>query len=300
MTNAYVIGVDIGGTSIRIGASDGSDELIHLQKIPSASIFTGADSVENLIGFLKDYIRELPEGKKVSAAAIGFPSTINRERDTVMQSPNLAGLDNIPLKTMLEEELGIKVLIEKDVNLLYCHDRKVLNLSRKGVHIGIYFGTGIGNAIFIDGKPLTGKDGAAGEIGHIPLVPGGKLCGCGNRGCAECYAGGKYLVELINTKYPGELISELFVRHAESPEIQEFVENAARVVATETNLLNPETIVLGGGVLNMKGFPKDLLEEKIRSCSRKPYPEENLEIYYSKDEVENGVRGAVEYARERS
>ena len=54
MTNAYVIGVDIGGTSIRIGASDGSDELIHLQKIPSASIFTGADSVENLIGFLKD------------------------------------------------------------------------------------------------------------------------------------------------------------------------------------------------------------------------------------------------------
>ena len=79
-----------------------------------------------------------------------------------------------------------------------------------------------------------------------------------------------------------------------------FVENAARVVATEINLLNPETIVLGGGVLNMKGFPKDLLEEQIRSCSRKPYPEESLEIYYSKDEVENGVRGAVEYARERS
>lgn len=298
MSTGAVVGVDIGGTNIRIGTSENGSRLTRFRRTSSKEVLTGKESLHNLTALLKEYIREELDGELPSAICLGLPATIDKARNMVIQAPNIKGFDGVPVRELLSTELHTTVFVEKDVNLLYCHDRNVLQLGREGIHVGIYIGTGIGNAIFINGLPLAGKDGAAGELGHIPFVNNGKVCGCGNIGCSECYAAGKYLVELIETKYPGEFVGDLFIRHPESSELREFVTDVARVVASEINILNPETVVLGGGVLNMRGFPTDRMLAEIKQFSRKPYPADNLAIYLSSDDVDNGVKGGIAYALE--
>ena len=299
MSVGTVVGVDIGGTNIRIGASEDGIELTHFLRTSSKEVLTGRESLNNLTALLTEYIRTELDGTIPSAICLGLPATIDKARNMVIQAPNIKGFDGIPLRELLTAELGTTVFIEKDVNLLYCHDRNILHLDREGIHVGIYIGTGIGNAIFINGQPLTGKDGAAGELGHIPFVKNGKKCGCGNIGCSECYAAGKYLAELVETRFSGEFVGDLFIRYADSPELREFVTDVARVIAAEINILNPETVVLGGGVLNMKGFPTDRMLAEVKQFSRKPYPADSLAVYLSSDDVANGVKGAVAYALER-
>lgn len=86
-------------------------------------------------------------------------------------------MNNIRLGEELEKVLGIKVALERDVHMLYFWDKYEQKIADDGIGIGIYIGTGVGNAIFINGKPLAGKDGAAGELGHIPMIGGKEQCG---------------------------------------------------------------------------------------------------------------------------
>jgi allose kinase len=195
----------------------------------------------------------------------------------------------------LEGKLGIKVYLERDTNFLFYKDVQAKNLPVKGIAVGIYVGTGVGNAIFVDGKPLLGKDGVVGEIGHIPFLGGEDICGCGNKGCAECYASGRHLSALRDQYFKETVMDDLFSEHRENSVLKDFVDKIACVVATVINILNPEYIILGGGVIGMKDFPKEYLEKCIRIHTRKPYPEQNLSIYYADDTVEDGVRGAIFY-----
>ena len=292
-----VVGVDLGGTNIRMGISCGSGEIdcFRREKVRDFLTEDGEGNAERLADFLAAYISDIGGEKETGALCIGLPATLNRERDTLVQAPNIRGLDGAPLKRMIEERTGIRTVLERDVNLLFYNDMKVMDISQNGINIGIYAGTGIGNSIFINGEPLAGADGAAGELGHIPFGRSEAECGCGNKGCAECIAGGKYLSALQKTRFRDTPIESLFTGQRESREIQEFTDSLARVAATEINILNPDTVVLGGGVLSMEGFPKERLKEAIYEHSRKPYPAETLKIYFSSDAPENGVRGAIAY-----
>ena len=234
---------------------------------------------------------------QVKQIAIGIPATLSSDRKQILQVPNIKGMDGLFLGKELEENLGIPVVLEKDVNMLYYWDKYDKKLSDEGVGIGVYIGTGVGNAIFINGKPLSGKDGVAGELGHIPMIGGTSQCGCGNLGCSECYASGWKLVELKEEYYPNVDMNDLFVKKSNDTVLKNFVDNIACVACTEINILNPDSIIFGGGVINMKGFPKDYLEERLYVHARKPYPAESLEIQYSEDKVDNGVKGAIIFAK---
>ena len=122
------------------------------------------------------------------------------------------------------------------------------------------------------------------------------ICGCGNEGCAETVASGVYLHHLQKTQYPQTEINELFSRHKDEAVLQQFVDDIAMVAATEINILDPEFIILGGGVLDMDGFPKEYLTNRIHYYCRKPYPETNLRLLFSKESQHSGVRGAIIYA----
>ncbi|MBQ9504061.1 MAG: allose kinase [Lachnospiraceae bacterium] len=292
-----IAGVDLGGTNIRLGISNDKGEIKNFkrEKVKSFLREDGQGNAERLADFIAGYIRENGGEKEVAAICAGLPATLNRNRDTLVQAPNIRGLDGAPLKRMIEERTGVRAILERDVNLLFYNDMKELDIPENGINIGIYAGTGIGNSIFINGEPLTGADGAAGELGHIPFGRSEVECGCGNRGCAECLAGGKYLSTLQKTKFKDNPIGSLFIDHGDSSEILEFVDSLARVAATEINILNPDSVVLGGGVVAMEGFPADSLKEAIYEHSRKPFPAENLKIYFSSDAPENGVKGAIAF-----
>lgn len=295
MKTEAIICLDIGGTNCRMGLVDRDMNLTEC-KIVSTEELTEGGLVCSLSRLIREYRAACEPSADIRAISMGFPATIDRGRRRVLQAPNIVGLgENIPICRVLEQELGIPVFLERDVNLLLLHDLQTLGLEKSSTIIGIYFGTGIGNSIYIDGKFLCGANGVAGELGHIPQMKEKVRCGCGNIGCIEPVGGGRRLSELCETRFKGTSIKDIYLLHGDTPELQEQIDAMAVAVATEVNILDPDYVVLGGGLLQMSGFPLELLEMRIREHTRKPYPMENLRLCYARPNQKNGIIGAGLY-----
>ena len=299
----FIIGIDIGGTHLRIGAVDRAGQVSFFEKRESCAVSGEGGSGARLIALIRAYLVQNGLEDRVAAIAIGFPSTVSRDKRIVYSSPNLpldgaGGLDGQDVVALLSRELVLPAFIDKDTNVLLQYDLVRLNLKDKGCTIGIYYGTGIGNAVFLNGKFLAGKHGVACELGHIPYFGSENLCGCGSRGCAETHAGGYVLRNLWRAHYSDEPFSELFLRHGGDARIQNFIEAMAIPLATELNLFDPDQVIVGGGVVEMAGFPMERLLGFLREFVRKPYPGEDFALLRASAAPETGVVGAAYYAME--
>ena len=274
-SNGRIIGIDVGGTNFRIGAVSAEGDVTQFRKIPADEVFSTEDALTDLLSYLTAYRAELAED--IDAVSIGFPATINRERTKVLQAPNLPFMENLPVVPVLSQKLGVPAFLERDVTMALCYDMAKYN-----------------------GKLLIGRNGTAGELGHIPVDGSEIRCGCGNVGCMENLAGGKYLAHLQAARYPDTPVGELFALRGEDEDLRQFVERMAQAIATEINILDPDHVLIGGGVVAMQDFPTDMLSERIYVHVRKPYPANNLEILFTADECEKGVIGAAYYAKMQS
>ena len=297
MAHQYVLGVDIGGTNIRLGLVDEENRLSDYRKVPQESILSGKDTIESLAAYLESYLQECGQGKEIQALVAGIPAAMSRDRSTVWNAPNIRGFSGKNVLSVLQPHFPFPVLLERDVTMLFYYDLYKHQIPHRDIIIGCYIGTGIGNVISVDGKPLVGNDGSAGELGHIPVWDKTDLCNCGNEGCMESHVGGKYLVELQKKEFPDVEIHELFAQRGDAPQLDRYLEHLSLPITTEINILNPAVIILGGGVLSMPGFPREKLEHYIYKHSRKPFPAENLHIVYSDNGGENGIYGSALYAR---
>jgi allose kinase len=294
-----VIGIDIGGTNARIGLVSEDMSLSHFVKVEMNSFYNPNNPAESLRWFIENYINEILNIEKkiqINAIGIGFPSIISKDMTTVYSSPNLPGFNNINIVRKLGEFFGKPIFINNDVNMHLIYEIYKNNLKDKHIILGFYVGTGFGNSIFINGNFLQGKNGVAGELGHIPVFNNNKICSCGNIGCVETLASGKRLIELHHKYFSNTPFEEIFVYHSSNKVIDDFIECIAIPISTELNIFDPDCIILGGGVLQMKGFPMDILESKIKKYTRKPYPHETLQILYADDHQGTGVMGAGYYA----
>lgn len=288
LSDSYTLGIDIGGTHFRLGLVSEAGELFALEK-RSTETLTGGAPTARLGDAILDYMCRNGVEKRVVSVCIGFPATVDKARVTVLSAPNVQGFDGVPVGKLLSERLSMPVYIERDVNLLLLEDLQHLDVQSSDV-IACYVGTGIGNAILLGGQLLVGHNGVAGELGHIPFGDADAPCGCGNSGCAEPLAGGVYLARLCRETFCDTPIAELFLRHRAHPLLAAYMERLGRVIATEVNLIDPEVVLLGGGVIEMQGFPKGKLEQSILAHARKPFPHDHLKIRYSV--ARNGVLGA--------
>lgn len=291
-----IIGIDIGGTNFRIGTVLEDGTLKYFIKKPSV-MFNEDQGVQNLIFEIRSYIDTYKLKRKIACISIGIPSILNKDKTFVYSTPNIRSLENIHLAEILEKALDIKVYIDRDVNHLLLNDIEHMDIdgAKDKTIVGFYIGTGIGNAIVINGKSFSGKNGVAGELGHIPLYGVEDLCTCGNKGCAEVKISGKYLHHLAQQYFPQCPIDDIFIRYGQEGIIRNFVKNLSIPLATEINILDPDYIVLAGGVIEMQGFPKKYLIEEIKKRTRKPYPEANLQFVFPKHTQESGVLGSAQY-----
>lgn len=289
-----VVGVDIGGTHFRVGAVDERLNVRCFEKLPVTAVLHGGDVLADLAEYLKNFISRLDA--PVCAAALGFPAPLDKQRRVVLQAPNISFMAELPVVERLEAELGMPVFIERDVNMLLTYDTERHGIAPEGVTCAFYFGTGLGNAISIDGRIYVGRNGAAGELGHIPADGSEEQCGCGNVGCIENLAAGKYLTRLAREKYTDTAIENLFTCHGEDEELLRFVDRMAMAAAAELNILDPDHVLIGGGVVDMRGFPREFFEQRLYAHCRKPYPAETLQLCYTSGEDEKGVVGAAIYA----
>jgi len=299
MGEKLVLGIDIGGTHMRFGLVDQQYRLSHFAIEDTQRVLSGDEPIGRLIERICAYCNTYLDGGKPDMVSIGFPSTIDRERRIVISTPNIKGMQNLAVVDEMEPALNIPVCINRDVNFLFLYDMQYHKLNKKGTVLGFYIGTGLGNAISIDGKLLLGKNGMAAELGHVPAFGNSMLCGCGNTGCMETLASGIYLEKLGRNYFPNTPIRDMFTDHRNQPEMIKYIDCLSLPIATEVNIFDPDYIIIGGGITQMPDFPTDTLEACIHRHTRKPYPDQNLEILYSPPQQENGVIGAAIYAHKQ-
>ncbi|MGH3868475.1 MAG: ROK family glucokinase [Pseudonocardiaceae bacterium] len=187
-TGALTIGVDIGGTKVAAGIVDERGTII-----ATTHRDTPADDVSHIENVIAAAVRELTSTYDVEAVGIGAAGLIDAQRSTVMFAPNLAWRDE-PLQASLARRLGLPVVVENDANAAAWAEAR-FGAGRGANHVvTVTVGTGIGGGIVVNGQLLRGQFGAAAEIGHVIVVPEGRRCGCGLRGCWEQYASGRALV----------------------------------------------------------------------------------------------------------
>ena len=302
MLRPYVVGMDIGGTHLRIGGVTLDGKCFSTEVMPSKVLVAGGDAMEILAGILETFISEA--GPECLCAAIGFPATVARDRRHVHSVPNLVDadgrhvMDNRNIVDPLEKRLNLPVVINKDVNNLLQYDLLSYGLEQMQTVVACYIGTGFGGAVKVNGQILTGRNGVANEIGHIPFRGSDRVCTCGKVACAECHASGKALERIRTQYFPQTPIGEMFLRHADTAALREFVEDCALPIATEVNIFDPDCVLVGGGVVEMQQFPQEMLLECVHQHTRKPYPDSNLDIRFVSHPPEAGVVGAAIYALE--
>jgi glucokinase len=270
-TKDYVVGVDLGGTKILAGVFRSSLECIATAKL-STKPQRGVDKViERIARCVQDAVDEADLTlKNVSGIGIGAPGAVNFDDGTVIFAPNMEGWKDIPLKKELEKALGIPVFVENDCNIGALGVYGVELKSKPKTMVGIFVGTGIGGGIVVDGKLYSGFGHTAGEVGHMVLDVDGPKCGCGNKGCFEALASRTAIFQRIKdglkdgqktvlTDMLGDSLDDLrsgdlrkAIRKGDKF-VDKVIEEAAEYIGIATanliNILNPEVVVLGGGVI---------------------------------------------------
>ncbi len=244
--------------------------------------------------------------EEICGMGIGFPGPLNAETGTIFNPPNLQGWDSVPLRDILEKELKISVAIENDANAA------ALGEWWKGAGSGadslfcITLGTGVGGGIILDGKVWHGASSIAGEIGHTTVIRDGIKCTCGNIGCLEAYAcsGGilkRVNVALLNERDNGlQPLTNLKQVDQMATQGNEIVLNVIKetgvilgiAIANIANLLNPEMIILFGGVTNLGEHLVVPLKEEVKGRAFKKATD-SLRIELSQLGDNSGILGAA-------
>lgn len=280
------LGVDTGGTSTRLMTLR-QGQWLDFHKVATASWAETPDALASLAALIDQVLEKQP----VDGIMLGLPGILSRDRQQVLSLPFIQALDNQPVAQILTEKLGVPVAMDKDVNHLMLWDLRQLPVLPRNA-VGLYLGTGMGNSLWLNGEFYHGEHGGAGELGHIPLADNALPCPCGNLGCAETLVSGHWLSGWAASEQPETPMSHLFTRHHADPELQAFVHRLAKTIATEMNILDPEILILGGGVLAMADFPLAELRQLIQQHLRSPVTRSGLKIVFSEATDRTGCRGA--------
>lgn len=289
-----VVVLDIGGTSIRIG---------HLRNNVPYTDFIDFNSsllrVDNAYDALSDIIKRYADDFELDIAAVvlGIPGMLDQTADRISHCNNIRQLEGVGLQARLSATLDCRVILEQDIMLQLLGEWKSGAANASPSVFGVYYGTGIGAAYLVDGDPKVHS--AAGlQAGHIPIMAQGKPCICGNTDCIEAYACGHTLLELAKEHHCA--VEQLFAM-ADKKELQAeldtFVRYQAYLIATLTTLFVPDMILIGGGIPQMNGYPRDKLLQHVQAHLQKPYPAETTHIVWASlgsASVLHGARALLE------
>ena len=317
---SYSIGIDMGATSIKLGLVDPSQSIVNRANIPVAHYRSPDDffvSVETSVTkMLNDSEIAI---KEVAGIGIGLPGCVDSVNGVVQDLTNMQGWrgENIPIAATISEKLGIPVRIDNDVNIMTIAEWLIG--AGKGCRnlICCTLGTGVGGGLVLDGKLYRGSTLTAGEIGHAPLFYMGEPCNCGNRGCLERYVGNAAIVRRTQDMLNERPDEGVIIRHLIDIEGHELTPKIIFEAALEgdpiaceifrqtgeyigvsfsglVNVLNPEKIVIGGGVANAGDLLLDPIRENICKYAM-PVATKNLQILPATLGEDAGIYGAALY-----
>lgn len=309
----YVVGVDFGGTKLYAGVfSDRLENIGTARK--STKPQRGVDTViERIAEVVREAVDEADLSlKQIKGVGIGAPGAVAGDTGDIIFAPNLPGWKNVPLKKALEKHLGVPVFVENDCNIamlgVYVTELK----SKPRSAVGIFLGTGIGGGMIINGELYSGFNHTAGEVGHMVLDPTGPKCGCGNKGCYEALASRTAIFKRLQQAVKdGEktILTDMLGDDLEDMRsgslrkalrkgdklVEKVIDEAAEytgiAIANLANIMGPEVIVLGGGVI--EALADEMLSIIVETANDYAMPGvmEGVEIFASKLGDEAGITG---------
>jgi glucokinase len=306
----YAIGVDLGGTNIKVGIVSREGRIIKKASLPTLAE-KGQDKV---ISQIKKGIKEILSHNKlkIQGIGIGSPGIVSTKKGTVENPPNLPGWEKVNLKKIIKKEFNIHVILENDANAAAIGEM-IFGAGKKiDSFVMVTLGTGVGGGIIINRKLLRGEFGSAGEIGHISIDFNGPQCNCGAFGCVESYVGNNYLVKRVQNELKEHnsskildlingdlnLLTPIIIQKAQfaGDEYAASVINNLGLylgvgLASTANVLDIATFIIGGGVA---GFGRPLfnsVNETIKSRVLKPLIK-RIKVIPAKLKNEAGIKGA--------
>lgn len=250
----YRIGVDLGGTNVRVALINHTGEIIREQE----QLTEASKGPEYVIAKIVSMIQEMKGNDKVSTVGIGAPGPLDSRKGIILSPPNLPGWDQIPIVHMIEKQLGIKVTLDNDANAAALAEARMG--AGAGAHSVYYItvSTGIGGGFVINGNLFGGAQGYAGEIGNMIIMPGGKKSSTLNHGAIETLASGTAITRegkerLGHINHAQEVFELAAEGNAVAQEIiEETIHYLAIGIANLVHSINPEIFVLGGGVMKSR------------------------------------------------
>lgn len=307
----YAIGVDLGGTSIKLGIVSNEGKILSKISLPS-NAEKGPDEVISQIIKGINHLLNYKKKVKITGIGIGSPGVINITTGTVEYPPNFPGWKVIKLGKIIQKEFKFKTVLENDANAAAIGEYIFGAGKKYKSFVMITLGTGVGGGIISNGKIYRGEFGAAGELGHMSIDYKGPECKCGSIGCIEAYVGSNYLKQKVINEiknYPGSKILQLVNDDVDSinPRIiqeameagdeyaKSIVENMGiqlgAVLTSVSNLLDISTFIIGGGVA---GFGKPLFNKiKETLVDRVFIPaKKRVQVLPAKLKNDAGIKGA--------
>jgi len=270
LSKQWIVGVDLGGTTTKLAFITMDGEIVHKWEIPTDNTNEGKNITTNIANAIDEKLKEHDQTKdNLLGIGMGAPGPVNYEKGILLNVVNLGWPNNYPLKNSLETATSLPAAIENDANCAALGEMWMGAGNGAKDLVCVTLGTGVGGGVIAGGKVVQGINGAAGEIGHITAIPfDGAQCNCGKTGCLETVASATGIVRLARMELAKGIQSELTAKMDENNTITaKDVFDAARnndrlaqtvlnevsfhlgfALASIANTLNPEKIVLGGGV----------------------------------------------------
>ena len=299
MEAKYLLVADIGGTRIRLSYVG-----LHTSEIPNSiqehwtTMLNGSDSLSVLKSLLQAYIEK--SAIKPIGVVVGLPGVVSSDNDQVLMCNNIPSLTGRRMASELRETLGCPIFIEHDTKLLLAGELSKLSDCDDEIALGVFFGTGVGADVLMkDPNCKVFENGL--ELGHLPLSLNGERCVCGKIGCAETFISGHKLqtisdafnipIHLVFTHWEDD--SMLALR------LKEFVDYQAMILAIAVSIIQPTLLIIGGGIICMEGFPKEVLQKDLNIHLLKRIPRRKLSVVWGKQGNKAGFYGGEYLFRER-
>lgn len=284
------LGVDLGGTNIKVGLFDDQFQQIAEKRRPTES----ETNSDNVVANVKEAMHEVLDAHseaQITTIGMGIPGLMDVDQGISKFSPNFANWRDVPVKQIFEQEFKRPVFIDNDVRVnLYGEWQFGAGQGKQNI-LMVTIGTGLGSGIVVDGHALYGITGSTGELGHMNMYRHGRPCNCGSSGCLGRYVSGRGIVKTIQEKLTAgqsSIINEWVKGDLSQIEAsmlsdaydagdqlaknvyQETGELLGFGLSTAINLLNPEVVIIGGGVANAG--------ERLLEPTRKAIEQHSLEI----------------------
>ena len=306
----YAVGVDLGGTSIKLGIVSQKGKIIKKTAVDTKAV----DGPQSVIAQIKYGINILLHKNKfkIQGIGIGSPGTVSLKNGIVENPPNFPGWKKINLGMIIKKEFNANVHIDNDANAAAIGEMIFGAGKKLDSFVMVTLGTGVGGGIVFNRKIFRGEHGGAGEVGHVTIDFKGNKCNCGSLGCIEAYAGNSYLIRSVKSqlnKYPNSIVWDLINKNPDNltPEfiniaalngdtfaksvIHNLGQSLGAALSSVSNLLDISTFIMGGGVAGF-GTPlfnsiKEIMTQRVLTPLRP-----KIKIIPAKLKNDAGIKGA--------